>query len=98
MEIESLENQSNTEIIEYDKEWENRLIEFSEEVKKMEHEINNKHSDDINEIKQLFEEKHNKKKVKFSKNYFELKSQQMTLVKQQLYILYNLVLKRLRLS
>ena len=87
-----------TEIIEYDKEWENRLIEFSEEVKKMEHEINNKHSDDINEIKQLFEEKHNKKKVKFSKNYFELKSQQMNLVKQQLYILYNLVLKRLRLS
>ena len=98
MEIESLENQSNTEIIEYDKEWENRLIEFSEEVKKMEHEINNKHSDYINEIKQLFEEKHNKKKVKFSKNYFELKSQQMNLVKQQLYILYNLVLKRLRLS
>ena len=83
IEIESLDDQLNNEIVEFNKECNINLSEFNEEVRKMQNELLNKHSIEVSEIKMIFEEKLINKIVKFSKNYYYLKNQEMNLVKQQ---------------
>ncbi len=94
VELQSLEELFNTQIKEFNLEWDNRIRQFNEQVQKQELEMTTRHNMEIAELKKNFDEKSNS--FKYSKTLLDLKNQQINLVKQQLYYAFYLVLKRLK--
>lgn len=94
MELQSLEEHFNNQMNEFNIEWDSKIREFNEQVQRQELDMNTRHFNEVNELKKQFEEK--TKGIKFSRQFLDLKYQQINLVKQQLYDFIYLVLKKLK--
>jgi hypothetical protein len=94
MELQSLEEQFNTQMNEFNLEWDNKIRQFNEQVQNQELEMTTRHNMEIAELKKNFNE--NSNRFKYSKTLLDLKNQQIHLVKQQLYFPFYLVSKKLK--
>ena len=84
IEVDSLNSSYKQELNEFNSIWDEKLKNLEEKSKKLEENLNLKHTQQMNELYDFLEQKL-PKKVKFSKAYFETKCQQEKLLKIQKY-------------
>lgn len=81
-EVENLEQTYRQEVEEYNAEWDAKFRELEERSRIFEEQLNEKHAKEMEELYAFLEQKL-PKNVKFSREFLELKNQEMNLVKLQ---------------
>jgi hypothetical protein len=81
-EMQELEDNYNKEISEINQRWDANFNDFSDRAKRSEEMINQKHKSEMDELVQALDVKL-EKKVKFSREYLDLKQSELNLVKQE---------------
>lgn len=81
-EMKQLEENFNSEIKAINDYWDNEFMNFQKHYSELTNTMELKHKKDLSDLKESIEDKFNKN-FKFSKEYLELKTSEMNLVKQE---------------
>lgn len=82
--MKQLENNFNEEVKAINDYWNNEFMKFENHYTKLINNVDEKHKKDLSSLKELIEDKFNRN-FKFSKEYLDLKTSEINLVKQERY-------------
>lgn len=91
IELHSLEEEYNREIMEYHNKWENKMSDFQTSEKSEEDVLNDSHNKEMKSLSESIDETYKNIIPKHSREYLDLRQVEMTMVKQERYLEAHLV-------